>query len=533
MRGNTPLAPVIFAKLVGGWGGGGGSESTIAWKPTVAADGTISWTRTSSTTKPADQNIKGEDGADGFSPTVTITPIQGGTRVIITDADGDHEFDVMNGSGVTVDQSYNAASTNAQSGTAVAEAILNRPNLSVYYGSDSKQTAGLEANGKALVFKKPDNEEQVEIGMISGGRAVVNSYVVPTKKYVDDAGYQNATQVQAAINSAIEGITSFDYEVVQALPQIGEKGKIYLVDAGTTGGSVYNEYIWMDGDPAGRFELIGTTEIDLSNYYNKTETDALLDDKADASTVYTKAETDSLLSDKADKAELTSGLAAKQDALVSGTNIKTVANQSLLGGGNVEFKTVNNSSIEGSGNINTGKVAADYQSNSVTIYESIDASVQISKVNNDTIRVQGYGVDDRGVTRTLYDMSLANKGYVDAETTNLQDQIDALGEPFRVKQWMTNTIDVTIPVCTSDVGNTSIPKFVFTIDDTEDADYQIVGMISYEVFDADSGGNRINCWPVCQFTGNNQKELSVRFMCAGSTAKTAKRLSAWVLLKHR
>lgn len=80
-------------------GGGGGGESTIAWKPTVSEDGTISWTRTSSTTKPADQNIKGEDGEDGYSPTVTITPITGGNRVTITDADGDHTFDVMNGSG--------------------------------------------------------------------------------------------------------------------------------------------------------------------------------------------------------------------------------------------------------------------------------------------------------------------------------------------------------------------------------------------------------------------------------------------------
>lgn len=95
MRGNTPLTPVIIAKLIGGGGGGGGGESTIAWKPTVSADGIISWTRTSSTTKPADQNIKGDDG---FSPTVTITPIQGGNRVTITDAYGEHKFDVMNGS---------------------------------------------------------------------------------------------------------------------------------------------------------------------------------------------------------------------------------------------------------------------------------------------------------------------------------------------------------------------------------------------------------------------------------------------------
>lgn len=46
-------------------GGGGGGTSTIAWKPTVALDGTISWTRTSSETKPDDQNIKGPKGDTG------------------------------------------------------------------------------------------------------------------------------------------------------------------------------------------------------------------------------------------------------------------------------------------------------------------------------------------------------------------------------------------------------------------------------------------------------------------------------------
>lgn len=39
----------------------------------------------------------GPAGADGFSPTVTTTPIEGGTRVTITDADGEHTFDIMNG----------------------------------------------------------------------------------------------------------------------------------------------------------------------------------------------------------------------------------------------------------------------------------------------------------------------------------------------------------------------------------------------------------------------------------------------------
>lgn len=98
----------------GGQGGGGGSESTIAWKPTVDAEGNISWNRTSSTSKPETQNIKGAkgdkgdkgdqgeqgvEGDDGFSPVITVTDITGGHRVTITDKDHPEgqSFDVMDG----------------------------------------------------------------------------------------------------------------------------------------------------------------------------------------------------------------------------------------------------------------------------------------------------------------------------------------------------------------------------------------------------------------------------------------------------
>lgn len=58
-------------------GGGGGGTSTIAWKPTVAADGTISWVRTASETKPEDQNIKGPKGDTGETGAKGDTGSQG------------------------------------------------------------------------------------------------------------------------------------------------------------------------------------------------------------------------------------------------------------------------------------------------------------------------------------------------------------------------------------------------------------------------------------------------------------------------
>lgn len=139
------------------------------------------------------------------------------------------------------------------------------------------------------------------------------------------------------------------------------------------------------------------------------------------------------------------------------------------------------------------------------------------------------------------------KSYVDGLTGDLTtlttedkaDLVSAINEVnanassiFKVVNW-SSSFNVPIPFCTEDIANTSIPKIEFSITDEEGAIYQVVGMIAYEVFDAASGGNRINCWPVCQFTSNGQKTLSVRFMCAGTSRKVAQRINAWVLLKKR
>lgn len=65
---------------------------------------------------------------------------------------------------------------------------------------------------------------------------------------------------------------------------------------------------------------------DLTNYYTKTQTNTLLGGKADTATTYTKTEVDNAI---------TAATSTKQDTLVSGTNIKTINSQSLLGSGNI------------------------------------------------------------------------------------------------------------------------------------------------------------------------------------------------------
>lgn len=66
--------------------------------------------------------------------------------------------------------------------------------------------------------------------------------------------------------------------------------------------------------------------FDPTQYYDKTATDNLLANKADKATTYTKTEVDNAI---------TAATSTKQDTLVSGTNIKTVGAQSVLGSGNI------------------------------------------------------------------------------------------------------------------------------------------------------------------------------------------------------
>lgn len=70
--------------------------------------------------------------------------------------------------------------------------------------------------------------------------------------------------------------------------------------------------------------------FDPTQYYDKTATDNLLANKADTATTYTKTEVDNAI---------TAATSTKQDTLVSGTNIKTVGAESVLGSGNIALMT--------------------------------------------------------------------------------------------------------------------------------------------------------------------------------------------------
>lgn len=106
-----------------------------------------------------------------------------------------------------------------------------------------------------------------------------NTVTVPTdnNQLTNGAGYQTASDVSSAISSAIGDITGIEYQIVEELPGTGEKGVIYLISNSGTGQNIYDEYIWTGTT----FEKIGTTDVDLSNYWSKTDLVAIQNNEID------------------------------------------------------------------------------------------------------------------------------------------------------------------------------------------------------------------------------------------------------------
>ena len=135
------------------------------------------------------------------------------------------------------------------------------------------------------------------------------------------------------------------------------------------------------------FVITDATAGDLSNYYTKSETSGAteistaLSSKADTATTYTKTETDNAI---------TAATSTKQDTLVSGTNIKTINGETLLGEGNI--------TIQGGGG--GGKSIEAGRGISITTGETADTvsfNLPISAGTGTGSIIEGFAIPSNGM----------------------------------------------------------------------------------------------------------------------------------------
>ena len=116
----------------------------------------------------------------------------------------------------------------------------------------------------------PTNNNQLTNGAGYQTATQVNSAI--TSK-----GYQTESQVNALIASAVGDIQGISYEIVASLPATGAPGVIYLVYNEGASPNSYDEYIYTNG----KFEKIGTTDVDLSGYLQETDLVAITNGEID------------------------------------------------------------------------------------------------------------------------------------------------------------------------------------------------------------------------------------------------------------
>lgn len=75
------------------------------------------------------------------------------------------------------------------------------------------------------------------------------------------------------LKELIDNLANLQITVVDTLPTTGESNIIYLVKKASTGTDIHDEYVYVEGN----WEKIGTTDVDLTNYYTKTQVDSIKD----------------------------------------------------------------------------------------------------------------------------------------------------------------------------------------------------------------------------------------------------------------
>lgn len=189
---------------------------------------------------------------------------------------------------ITVDDSLSSTSTNPVQNKVINTALGNKVDkvsgkgLSTndYTTAEKEKLAGIaegatanvgtitgvSVNGTSVATSGVANITSLPASILNG---TIKNGVTATTQAAGDNSTKVATTafVGTAIANALAEITGIKFEIVQTLPTTGENGTIYLVSHGGTGTNIYDEYVYVNN----AWEKIGTTDIDLSNYVQKTE----------------------------------------------------------------------------------------------------------------------------------------------------------------------------------------------------------------------------------------------------------------------
>lgn len=138
---------------------------------------------------------------------------------------------------------------------------------------------GSDGNSSHVSYSDFGEDNVVEGAQIDGtDLTITNKKLMIPNAAASTRGVVSNADINTLIQAALAGFERISFEKVNSyadLPVTGSNGVIYLVPNSGSAPNVYDEYIWYTDSsttpPTSGYEKIGTTELDLSGYVQKTD----------------------------------------------------------------------------------------------------------------------------------------------------------------------------------------------------------------------------------------------------------------------
>ena len=136
-----------------------------------------------------------------------------------------------------------------------------------------------DGNSSHVSYSDFGEDNIVEGAQIDGtDLTITNKKLMIPNAAASTRGVVSNADINTLIQTALAGFERISFEKVNSyadLPVTGSNGVIYLVPNSGSAPNVYDEYIWYTDSsttpPTSGYEKIGTTELDLSGYVQKTD----------------------------------------------------------------------------------------------------------------------------------------------------------------------------------------------------------------------------------------------------------------------
>lgn len=308
---------------------------------------------------------------DAANPVLNLTLPNANVPTKLSQLENDADY-VSDANYVHTDNNYTTAEKNKLSGIASGAQV----NVNADWNATS---------GDAAILNKPTTVSAFtnDAGYLTAeSDPTVPAWAKAAQKPSYTAAEVGATteqEVSGMIAEAIGQINSFDMAVVQALPtQDISTHTIYLVPKTGETNDVYDEYIYINS----KWEMVGNTQIDLSDYALKSELPTKVSELSNDSGYLTSyTETDPTVPQWAKAATKPSYTAAEVGALPSNTHIPSTTAELTNDAGFITVDEVPEVPVQ------------DVQVNGVSVLSDGVANVPVAGPSKfGVVQVSGYGL---------------------------------------------------------------------------------------------------------------------------------------------